>query len=164
MKHGTVTAHKYVSLAIGAANPLDMFVEAWMAHAGYDAKRQARGRLALRRLGDWCSANSVAPVLDAITPKVARRFADAVFPVKATAPATYNAYMSLLRGYWSWLLDREDVTANPWLTMKRGKDKAHRSEHPIDRRAFTTNEAAKLLCGPASQSLSGKFLNLCIIF
>lgn len=144
-------ARQYADIATGRASPLDAHHEAYMAQQHTKARTQADDVRAIGFLKEWCEQEHVTPVVEAITRKVAARFADGLGAVAGGRGAvTLNKYLGRLSRYWQWMEKREHVASNVWHGIKIAPPPTPYNELE---RAFTEEEVVALLNGPATPSM-----------
>ncbi|MFC5394177.1 tyrosine-type recombinase/integrase [Bosea vestrisii] len=138
-------ASDFGAIARGEATPLATHLEAFHAANKVKARTRADADRAIRYLSDWCRKENLPISLQAITKKVATKFADGFTETSGgLAPITQNKYLSRLSQYWQYLAKREFVATDVWagLTIK-----VEQTEHGEEERAFTDEEVRKLLAG-----------------
>lgn len=144
-------ARQYADIANGKATPLDAHHDAYMAQQHTKSRTKADDTRAIGFLTDWCVKERVPPVVEAITRKVATRFADGLGDVAGGRGAvTLNKYLGRLSRYWQWMEHREHVAANVWHGIKIAPPP---TPHDELERAFTDDEMVALLNGPATQPM-----------
>lgn len=141
----------YAGIAQGTAIPLGLHYEAYLKQQRVKARTAADDRRAIRFLNLWCDKNNTAPVLQAITKRIANSFLDDLPELAGgVAAVTIKKYRQRLSRYWQWLVDREYAEANIWRDVRVQTPAVldHEKERP-----FTREEMVSLLEGPATQAM-----------
>lgn len=150
-ERGTDTARAFVEVATGKATPLDAFHDDYMAHQHTKARTQADDKRAIGYLKEWCEKERIPLTVEAITRKVAVRFADGLGTITGgLSPVTLNKYLGRLSRYWQWMEHREHVASDVWRGVKIAPPPTPYNELE---RAFTEDEMVALLNGPATPSM-----------
>jgi integrase len=139
-------------VAVGIAIPLKDYLDAWIADIGCTGKTALLHRKAFTVLEQWCKANHVKPILQAITGKVAHRFIEKHLKVSLGATKTVNRYLSSYRTHWRWLKRQHHLEDNPWTdthVAERPSVYTSADDDNAGKRAFTDAEMRKLLRGNA---------------
>lgn len=141
-------AARFLSIAAGRATPIGLHHAAFVEGSQNKPRTKADDYRAVRFLGTWCEQNGVPPTVQAITRKVAARFMDGLAGVAGGQGAvTLNKYLLRLSRYWQWLVMREHAEADVFAGLKLTPPKV---AHDEQERAFTDEEVAVLLSGPAT--------------
>ncbi|MBS7544650.1 DUF6538 domain-containing protein [Ancylobacter oerskovii] len=144
-------ATTYVALARGQATPIVTHHDAYLAQLHVKPRTVGDDVRAIRYLEAWCGKDGVPPTIQAITRKVAVRFADDIGSVAGSlSPVTLNKYLRRLSRYWQWMAHREHVEADVWRGVTLAAPPA---AHDEEERAFTEEEMKKLLYGQPSQEM-----------
>jgi integrase len=151
--HGLDAALRFVAVARGKADPIDLYTEAWLAETGYPPRSCLQHRATLKELTAWCGGIGASADIQAITRKVAGRFASEACKAGGVTRSTVNRKLSTLRTYWTWLERKGHAEENPWLRqtlpITRPADGDAASSRP-----FTPAEAKALLGGNADLLLA----------
>jgi hypothetical protein len=134
-------ATEFADRAYGRATPLDTYLDPFLASRGKlreDTER--RHRWAVKALADWLKAHGLPPTIEAVDGRVATRYVDDLPPGRRDPER--------LGLYWLWLVRREHATSNPWRDLRAAPRTRVEPE-----RAWTDDEARRLLDGPASPSM-----------
>jgi integrase len=150
---GLAAATAFVGVARGTATPIKAHLETFLSEKTYSARYKDDIRRAAGRLVSWSARGNAPETLEAISRKVAGHFISKELAKLLGDPKTINKDISALSSYWRWLGKRghlaEDAV-NPWerqgFEVPRSAGLAAEGEE----RAFTAEEAAALLHGPAS--------------
>jgi integrase len=145
-------ARQYAEIAQGRATPISLHHDHFIAQAQNKKRTDGDDRRALKFLLQWCEREGIRPVLQAISRKVAIRFADALPEIAGgtQSPVTLNKYLRRLSRYWDWLVKRDEAEANVWARVTLTEPKVIPLEQE---RAFTDEEVRVLLTGPAEQRM-----------
>lgn len=140
---GEPAALRYVGLATGAITPLMEHVEAWIKGSGVGAKTARERERQLERLRDYLAAEGLPVTVEAVTRRVAQRYAAHLG--ESLEGATVAKVVQGPRGYWEWMDRAEKIAegANPWVRAGRGEGRRKSGR----KRAFTEAEARLLLYG-----------------
>lgn len=142
-------ATRFADIAFGRRTPIDLHRETYLAQLNVKARTAADDKRAMGYLLDWCKREGVASYLETFGKREAVRFTDWL-RADGRSPVTLNKYIIRLGLYWSWLESRHEVPANVW----KGRALAVPRVLVEDKeRAFTDEEVATLLSGPASQQM-----------
>ena len=144
-------AQQYIDVASGKYTPLDIHHSAYMSQQHVKPRTKADDVRALSLLTEWCEKEAIPVALESMTRKVATRFADGLSAVAGQLSAvTLNKYIGRLSRYWQWLEKREHVGSNIWSGVRIAPPPT-----PYDEleRAFTDEEMARLLAGPATPAM-----------
>jgi hypothetical protein len=140
-QQGTTAAKDFADRAYGRATPLDTYLDPFLASRGKlreDTERRHRG--AVKALADWLKAHNLPQTIEAVDGRTATRYVDALPPGRRDPER--------LGLYWLWLVRREHAPSNPWRDLSTAR------RAPIEpERAWTDDEARRLLDGPASPPL-----------
>jgi integrase len=107
------------------------------------AQTHADKKKALQALRDWLGADLE---VTAVTRKVAGRYLTEFLMKKGRAAKTTKTELSHLSAFWTWMLTRGVVDANPWLRMGSSLPTNKRGTQAT-RRPWTDAELAKLIKG-----------------
>jgi hypothetical protein len=134
-------AVEFADRAYGRATPLDTYLDPFLASRGKlreDTER--RHRWAVKALADWLKAHHLPQTIEAVDGRTATRYVDDLPPGRRDPER--------LGLYWLWLVRREHAPSNPWRDLRAAR------RAPVDpERAWTDEEARRLLSGPASPPL-----------
>jgi hypothetical protein len=134
-------AIEFADRAYGRATPLDTYLDPFLASRGTlreDTER--RHRWAVKALADWLKAHHLPQTIEAVDGRLATRYVDDLPPGRRDPER--------LGLYWLWLVRREHAPSNPWRDLQAAPRVRVEPE-----RAWTDDEARRLLGGPASPSL-----------
>lgn len=146
-------AKGFLELATGAATPLGMHTEDWLAEPGkrgvYPERTKLDRRRAVSELGDWLGKERLTATVETVTRRVAGRFVTACLIPSGRSSVRIGSIVSQLSSYWAWMIRRGVIEgANPW--EKQAPRKEAKSALGVDdEREFTDAEVVKLLYGPA---------------
>jgi len=141
----------YATLARRQATPLLTHHEAYLAHQHVKPRTLGDDMRSVRYLAAWCEKAGVPPTVEAITRRVAVRFADDMASVAGSlSPVTLNKYLRRLSRYWQWMAHREHIETDVWRGVTLSAPPAAHNE---EERASTEDEMRKLLFGPATQEM-----------
>lgn len=150
---GYASAQAFVDVASGVATPLKHHLETFIAEGGYSPRYRDDIRRAVGRLSTWCIKERRAETLEAMDRRAAGLFvSNALVPLLGDRK-TINKDISALSSYWRWLVKRAHLEANPWVGQGFQVEKGRSLSKDEAERAFTSEEAAALLHGPASPRL-----------
>jgi integrase len=134
-------AIEFADRAYGRATPLDTYLDPFLASRGKlreDTER--RHRWAVKALADWLKAHHLPQTIEAVDGRMATRYVDDLPPGRRDPER--------LGLYWLWLVRREHAPSNPWRDLSTAR------RAPVEpERAWTDDEAPRLLDGPASPPL-----------
>lgn len=150
---GLTAARAFVGIATGSATPLKAHLETFLAEKTYSPRYKGDIRRAVGRLALWCAKGRAAETLEAITRKVAGEFISKELTSLLGDRKTINKDISALSSYWVWLLKRGHLgadTINPWTGQGFEVARSSGLSKDAGERAFTKDEAASLLHGPAT--------------
>lgn len=139
-------------VALGTAIPLSDHLKTWIADIGCTGKTALLHRKAFAVLEQWCKANHVKPILQAITGKVAHRYIEKHLKVTLATTKTINRYLSSYRTHWKWLKRQHHLEDNPWNDThvpERRNVYSSVDDDYAGKRAFTDKEMELLLGGNA---------------
>ncbi|MGH6967350.1 MAG: tyrosine-type recombinase/integrase [Phenylobacterium sp.] len=153
---GLPAALAFVGVVHGTATPLTAHLETFLAEKDFSARYKGDVRRAVGRLASWCAKGGAPEALEAITRKVAGKFISTGLTSILNHRKTINKDISALTSYWLWLSRRghlADDIPNPWLKQSFEVRRSKALGEDGEARAFTPDEAAKLLHGPATQRM-----------
>lgn len=152
---GAAAGDTIFHFATGTHTPLEEYFEEWLAEKRFTGKTILLHRKAIVVLRDWCTKNTVATSVQAITRRVVRDFIQRELRAHLS-PKTVNRYLSTYRTYWRWLTKWSRAESNPWLdTSVAESHYVSRLEEDATRKAaFEDEQVAALLAGPAPGCLS----------
>jgi integrase len=135
---------------VDAFTPLDHYLAEYHRQYPLAEKTKFEGRTALKRLMAFDATLS----LQTLTRPVASRYCDQGLAF-TSSHATKNKQLTLLSGYWKWLVAKGYTTDNPWRGQSFKAPKAQGAiKPPKQERPFTADELQRLLAGPASVRLA----------
>lgn len=144
-------AEAFMAIARGQATPLDHHHAAYLASLKVKPRTLGDDRRAIKYLETWCEREAIPRTLQAITRKVATRFADALAGLSGgLQPRTLSKYLLRLSRYWQWMAHREYVEVNVWQGVTVPIPE---TPHDEEERPFTEDEMKALLSGPASPAM-----------
>jgi integrase len=153
---GLPAALAFVGVAHGTATPIQTHLETFLAEETYSPRYKGDIRRATGRLATWCAQGGAPETLEAITRKVAGEFISKGLSPLLNNRKTINKDISALTSYWGWLRKRGHLAAdlsNPWADQSFEVRRSGGLGEDGEARAFTTEEAAALLHGPATQRM-----------
>lgn len=151
----------FQGVALGTATPLALYVAQWLSEGalkGTPLKERTKHerRKAAEKLGEWMQTVKLPSTVEAVTRKVAGRYVSEVLIPSGKDAVTLGKSVRSLASYWAWLQKRghlPDEARNPW--AGQAPKKTARDGDGIDaERAFTDAELARLLTGPAGDTLA----------
>ena len=144
-------ARQYMDIASGKYTPLDIHHASYMSQQHVKARTKADDVRAIALLAEWCRKEQFPAALETMTRKVATRFADGLSATSGHLNAvTLNKYIGRLSRYWQWMEKREHVSSNIWAGVRIEPPPTPHNELE---RAFTDDEMARLLAGPATPAM-----------
>ena len=147
---GSEAAKVFHAIATGNATPLTLHLEDWLREKDYGARQVAEFRKEVKGLAAWLERQGIGAAVEAVTDKVATSFKLRRLAGEGVHPTTGNKRLSALSSYWQWLVSHGLAQGNPW----RGKFFPKPKPGPEEKeRAFTDEEVAALLSGPADRDL-----------
>lgn len=155
--HGGSAALSFVGVATGSATPLKANLETFLTEKTFSPRYKDDIRRAVGRLSAWCVKEGMGETLEAITVRVAGEFASKGLTGILGDRKTINKDISALSSYWKWLGRRGHLSGekvNPWVGQGFEVPRSARLSKDGAERAFTSDEAAALLHGPASPRMS----------
>jgi integrase len=150
----------FYNVATGAATPLDLFLDKWLAEGGKRGPLKARTanqyRSDCRVIFVWLQAHGAA-TLEAISPALVGEYVTGLLAA-GDQRRSINRRLVAIMSYWRWLQRRGHVPRdrNPWsgqsVAPPKGKTK----------REFTDDELRALLAGPAPLALADAMRTLAL--
>ena len=138
-------------VAFGLATPIGPRVDEWLREADIEARSKGDHRRAIRELIAWAATSHLPPMVEAFTRKVAGRYVSTLLNRHGDRTTVTKRLWSL-SSLWRWLIAKGDAMDNPW----RGHDVGQGGRSTRDKepeRAFTDQELATLLAGPADRTM-----------
>lgn len=94
-------------------------LDSWLQHnahnKGHAATTVANYRAAVEQLSAWCESQRL--VMTRITPEQVQKFAGIVLHERGLSTATRRVYVSALRGWFAWLVNRRLMSVSPCETL-----------------------------------------------
>ena len=154
-QHRPADANTLAGLAYGTATPLLAFVDAWLTEGGrrgpYPPRTALMYRADVLRLAEWITAKGLPPLVESVTRKVAGEWVTELSKAD-NRRGTTNRRISAVASYWDWLRRRRGIDADPW--ARQSLALTHHATTDDDRhRAYTDDELARLLAGPADTEM-----------
>lgn len=144
-------ANQFKHVAFGSSIPFDLHLPAYRTEKLRVKKRTEDDLIrAIERLREWCVEQQIEENVGTVSTRMAREFIRSLKMERGLHPRTVKKYLTRLSLYWKWLAYSYFVTENPWLQVEVDMEETPAEELE---RAFTNNELAKLLMGPAPQAL-----------
>jgi integrase len=140
-KHGERVAMEFADRAYGRATPIGEHLPAFLASRG-ELKTDTRKRheAAVKNLSAWLKGAGLPATIQAVDRRTAVAYVDQLSPGHPDPQR-----LSLI---WEWMVKREHATADPWRDLQAAP------RRPVEpERAWTDDEARRLLEGPCSPSL-----------
>jgi len=143
--HGDARAQAFAAVALGRDDAIRSMFDQWQSEGHVQPKERANRATVAKVFLGWLDAHKVVPTVRSVTRPLAGRFvSDDLMP---RPRATASKYLSTLRSFWRWLEAKGVTEGNPWERHALPRRPLSRDDM---KRAFTDEEAAKLLAGPAS--------------
>lgn len=157
-RHGGPAAARFFSIASGQTTPLRFYVDRWLSEASIAPRTAEKWRKSIKMLETWFAEHGgIELTLEAIDREAAADFVSERMVQTGMNPGTANSYLTGLRAYWTWLVDRKAAKENPWRGLSKPKAKA--SDPAGDKRPFTDAEVTAILAAITKQPLH----DLCLI-
>lgn len=152
---GYKRAKEFYDIATRAITPLGEHVETFIVYRAYRQKSGTDLRRVIRWLSDWLSSEGLPQTIEAVNRRAAGRFIDGPL-VERRGAKKAGAYLSFLKSYWEWLVERGHCRESPWAGQKvRSRKQTSRpAERDDGKRPYTDDELMRLLQGSASQLLA----------
>lgn len=156
---GNETAMQVHQIATGKADPITLQLDRYLDNSGLTARTKADVRTAVAEFEDWLTGTHRPLTVQAVDSRTAGEFRDQyLIPVKKHT-RTVNKKLSLLSGYWKWLIKNGVVdrdASSPWAGKSLPKPKHwQQAENEKDGpRPFTEDEMKALLTGNADADLA----------
>lgn len=150
---GRQVARAFFDVASGNATPLKAHLETFLAEQQVTPRYKDDIRLAVKRLAAWCAKGDTPETLEGITRRAAGEFISKELTTALGQRKTINKSISSLSSYWRWLAKRGhlgDTPQNPWVGQSFEVQRSGGMGAEGAERAFTDEEAATLLYGPAT--------------
>ncbi len=142
---GTGRASMFFKVAQGLATPVPSFIDAWLAERLNMKPRQKLDyRRAVKNFAHWLTTVGLDGSMEATTRKIGGRYVSEAMVAKNKNPGTVNKDISVLSGYWKWLIKKGHVTENIWSGQALPRNRP-RAEEKKPKRPFTDAEVAVLL-------------------
>lgn len=140
----------FYEVATGKATPPDLLFERFKSEKDWDAKTFSKLQRIFRLLSDWSKRAGHRFTIEYFSThkRVASEFLYKSRDLHGWKANTFNGYVTVLRSYWNWLIDRGYAEANPWERQSMPKEKKGKAD---SERAFTDDEVCRLLHGVPSK-------------
>lgn len=151
----TAEANLLGGIVQGTAEPLRLYVGAWISEGGsrgpvtVRTARQYRSDLA--EFEAWLRKDGHAPTIQAVTKAVAGRYVTAIMR-DGMNRKTANRKISAVSSYWRWLTKRTAIETNPW--TEQSLSKATKPGTPKAKRPYTDDELKALLGGKTDAEMA----------
>lgn len=158
--HGPAKAQEFAGIVEGTRTPLASHHDAFLREHRHLAKRTLGDhRRALKRLTEFATSSGFACTVEAFSERRTAGFFASHLAEAGTDPVTANKLLSMLAGYWRWMIRKglapgaDPKRDNPWLGQALPIRKLHRvGGDELDgdgnsggKRPFTDEEVARLI-------------------
>ena len=133
------------TMAIATLTSILSMVDSWIAFAQVSPASEKSYRKGIRRLAEYCRANSIS------APSRADMLAYRAYLQEKYSPATVNLYLTAAKLFFSWLNVEGEIIFNPTVRIKGVKIRAgHRKD------ALSTEQVKKIFSNFDVSTLKGK--------
>lgn len=135
-------ADRLHKVALGKETPLRQYEPPFRAQKSLEAKTWGKFEKIMGDLAAYLGERHLPDAVEAVTRKLAGDFINAMLSRHGWKPNTFNAYLSCLRSYWKFMVQRGGAEDNPWSGQGLPKERKAKAD---TERPFTADEMRKLL-------------------
>ena len=116
-KEGKAKAEAFLSVATAQGTPIASLVDDWLAEKLMKPRQKIDYRRAVTKFEAWALSRKLSGTVEAVTKRNAGDYKTGAFVRAGVNWRTANKDLSVLSGYWRWLVDRGIAPENVWKGM-----------------------------------------------
>ena len=143
---GRQKAGAFATIATARGTPIALMVDDWLAEKPMKPRQKLDYRRAVTKVEVWALTRKLGGTVEGFTKRNAGEYKTSAFVRAGVNWRTANKDISVLSGYWKWLLTQGVVRENVWQGMMLPKLKP---DEGAEKRPYSDEELVKLLAGHA---------------